>query len=153
MRVRNKTNVKIGDIIYHITGAKHEVLAIDDAQEYPVRLKEVNTGTIIHVNLSPNQYGIWEWYLVKPKGEKVNAAYLILRPDIKLDQIINVYDYNKTMWTKRYFAGWSDDGDCLVFRNGASSLTTNREPAKASMWCTDEDLEKTKALQRAKKRS
>jgi hypothetical protein len=122
-----KTNIKIGDTIYHITGISAIIVDILPSGEYPIKIKYDNDDTAF-INADKNDFGIYEWLIVKPISTTVNTMYFIKRPDIKIDDLIEVFDYNRKEWIWRYFAGWGDDGQCTVWRGGASSLTTNGDP-------------------------
>jgi len=134
-----KTNIKIGDTLYHVTGRIVTVLNILTGEktepEYPIKVGDIdNPDNVQFINGEPNIFGIYEWLVVKPKALFDTRVYYIKRPDIKIDTMIEIYDYSRKEWIYRYFAGWNVDDKVLVFKAGASSLTTNTDPYIAEKW-------------------
>lgn len=147
-----KTNTKIGDVLYHITGYKVKVIGYIDA-DFPIKVETVSKE-IMFISLDVNLFGMFVWFVKKPKPITNNIAYYLPRADIDIDTLIHVYNYNTKEWIMRYFAGWDDNNKPLIWRSGTSSFTTSHDPIKITgSWATSENFEKVKNKQKGRIKS
>lgn len=119
-----KTIFKKGDKVYCLLfgcGIVTSVSNNDDKDDYPILVNFKNRGDESYTKDGKYYEHSCTPMLYYYKPEIIAPKW----PDMSVDTLLRVWDYEKESSSIRYFSHWNSDGRVCCFTDGATSLSSN----------------------------